>query len=399
MNILFLAPRMPLPADTGGKIRTFNILKQIALKNRVHLVCFSFEAADQQQVAELNALGIEVTLVPIQDSNAIEKIRGILLDPLPISMLKYRQPQMYRTIEGLLKTKKFGAVHVDHLHMSHYCGLSEAACFLDEHNVEYLILERCSQVETSGLKKKIYAAQAAKMKKFEAVQAAKFDGIFACSSDDKEILRGMASSGSGVHVVPNGVDTQYFDPRTCGHPQLAEEALAFTGSMDWLPNEDAMVYFCTQVLPIVRQTKPEIKLYIVGKSPSAQVQALAVEGKVMVTGRVDDVRSYIQRAKIFIAPLRIGGGTRLKILEAMSMAKPVVATSIGAEGIEYTPGVDIALGESPQEMAAAILQLLGDEGRAAAIGSKARELVCQKYDWKIVGEKLNTIYQEAAHAA
>ena len=169
MNILFLAPRLPWPADTGGKIRTLNILKQLIKKINVHLVSFSFEAKDQQWAQELKALGVKVTLVPLKNHNLFAKIIGILIKPIPYSMLKYQSPGMTRTLLTINQAEKFDAVHVDHLHMAHYCScFPHLPCILDEHNVEYKILERCVPVEKSFLKKLVFKNQALKMKKFEA---------------------------------------------------------------------------------------------------------------------------------------------------------------------------------------------------------------------------------------
>ena len=153
-NILFLAPRLPLPADTGGKIRTVNILKQLA---KVHLLCFSFEKEDQEYVAEFKALGIQVTMVAMPASSLIDKVIAVLLSPIPFSIAKYNVPSMRQTINDLLKKQQFEAVHIDHLHMGIYRNcFASTPCFLDEHNVEYRILERCADVETSWIKKWLY---------------------------------------------------------------------------------------------------------------------------------------------------------------------------------------------------------------------------------------------------
>lgn len=397
MNILFLSPRMPLPADTGGKIRTFNILKQIAKANHVTLLCFSFEASDQDFIPEFNKLGIQVTLVPIAESSIFQKITGVLFKPIPFSIGKYHTPLMRRAIAKILKTQKFDAVHVDHLHMAHYTDcFNNIPCMLDEHNVEYKILERCSKVEAGFIKKMLYQQQAAKMKAFESRKIKDFKGVFACSLDDQKILKNISSGNTPLHVIANGVDTEYFTS-----PDLkdaAQDALVFTGSMDWLPNDDAITYFCNKILPLIWQKKQGVKFYVVGKNPSKLVKDFSQhDPRVIVTGRVEDVRPYIQRSKIFIVPLRIGGGTRLKILEAMAMGKAVVSTSIGAEGIECRDGKNILLGDTPEAFAVKVLLLLNDEQKSKDIGQQARQFVCDHYDWNLIGQKLKSIYEESSH--
>jgi len=397
MNILFLAPRLPLPADTGGKIRTLNILKQLSVENNVYLLCFSFEKTDHLHAEMLRRLGIDVHMVPIAEPSLIQKIKAIVFDSLPFSILKYHTPQMIQSIQHVLKKHAFDAVHVDHLHMAVYNGYFQGIpCFLDEHNVEYKILERCALVERSWVKKILYHNQSQKMKTFESRKVKEFNGIFACSVDDQLLLNDLGHEQRPIHVIPNGVDTGYFNTR---QNMKNEDAVVFTGSMDWLPNDDAITYFCKEILGLVWQKNNTLKLYVVGKNPSKSVKTLSRRDvRVIVTGRLEDVRPFIDRAKIFIVPLRIGGGTRLKILEAMAMGCAVISTSIGAEGIDYQVGINIAIADKPAEFAQKIIDLCKQPHVVQTMGQEGRHLVCQKYDWAIVGKKLNDIYQETFYA-
>jgi len=400
MNILFLAPRLPLPADTGGKIRTLNILKQLARENRVYLLCFTFEESDRSHLQTIRELGVEVQMVPIDEPSAIRKVSAVVFNPLPFSILKYYSFQMSQSIQQVLAKQPFDAIHVDHLHMAVYKDCFKGLpCFLDEHNVEYKILERCANVERSWIKKMLYCNQSRKMMIFESQKVKGFSGVFACSFEDRLLLSDLTKGQVAVHVIPNGVDTGYFN---CGLQQNKEkeDAVVFTGSMDWLPNDDAISYFCKEILPLVWQKNNVLKLYVVGKNPSKLVKELASrDARVIVTGRVEDVRPFIEKAKIFIVPLRIGGGTRLKILEAMAMGKAVISTTIGAEGIECKDGIDIAIADAPHDFAGKVIDLCRQPVLVAAMGQEGRNLVCQKYDWNIVGRKLNAIYQEGARAS
>jgi len=400
MNILFLAPRLPLPADTGGKIRTLNILKQLSKENRVYLLCFTFEDLDRIHAQTIRELGIEVHMVPIVEPSIIQKITTIIFNSIPFSILKYHTSQMSQSIRQVLAEKPFDAIHVDHLHMAMYNDcFKDIPCFLDEHNVEYKILERCAQVERSWLKRILYRNQSQKMIAIESRKVKEFNGVFACSLEDSLLLKDLAKGQGLVHVIPNGVDTEYFNIKQ-EQDGDREDTIVFTGSMDWLPNDDAISYFCKEILPLVWQKNNFLKLNVVGKNPSKFVKDLSVrDGRVNVTGRVEDVRPFIEQAKIFIVPLRIGGGTRLKILEAMAMGKAVISTTIGAEGIACKNGVNISIADSPKDFAQKIIELCKQPVLAAAMGQEGRNLVCQEYDWNIVGKKLNAVYQEIVYAS
>lgn len=387
---------MPLPADTGGKIRTLNILKQLAVEFKVHLVCFSFEANDKDYVCELEGIGVNVTLVPMTETSFLQKINWLMFHGLPISMVKYHTRSMEQAIQDLIKAKKFDAVHVDHLHMAHYLTcFRKMPCMLDEHNIEYKILQRCAQVEKSWPKRVAYQEQSRKMNAFESRMAEQFSCVFTCSTDDRILLNKITNGQVPIYVVPNGVDTKFFQP-TSGVEM--EDALVFTGSMDWLPNDDAITYFCQEILPLIWQRAPHIRLYVVGKSPSVAVKELAAKDKrVIVTGRVDDVRPFIVKSKLFVVPLRVGGGTRLKILEAMAMGKAVVSTSIGAEGIMYTANENISIADTPGDFAQKVVETINNPVLIKTLGNSGRGLVLEQYDWDVVGRQLRHFYRKVTH--
>ena len=395
-RILFLAPRLPVPADTGGKIRTSNILKQLAKDSEIHLVCFSFERNDEDEAQALRKAGITVTLVAARIFTFSEKIIHAFFGSMPFSIVKYNSLNMRNALVKVSRSQEFSAVHIDHLHMALYGDcFGNTPCFIDEHNVEYKILERCAAIEPSRIRRALFLSQAKKMKAFEVEYTRKAAACFTVSEDDKHVLENAAERQIPVHVIPNGVDTGYFSPQNL---QEEEESLVFTGSLDWLPNEDAVLYFCKEILPLIRKEKPELKFYIIGKAPTETLRRLAKnDSRITVTGRVDDVRPYMAKSKIFVVPLRIGGGTRLKILEAMAMGKAVVSTSLGAEGIAYAKDKNIILADTPDAFAEKVISLLREEKRRKEIGVAARNLVLGQYDWNTIGEKLNTVYSESAY--
>ena len=364
----------------------------------MHMVSFSFESQDEKWKQEIEQLGVKVTLVPAKETTLFQMAKNMLFGEYPHSIIKYNSPRMKVALEKLVKEQHFDAVHFDHLHLAHYVECFKGTpCFLDAHNVEYKLLERCFQVEPWGIKKMLYRQQALKMRSFEAMKINEFKSVFACSLEDKEILSSLVSGQTPVNVIANGVDTGYCTP-ALNQDQDGEASLIFTGAMDWLPNDDAITYFCNKILPLIWHKKELVKLYVVGKKPSTVVKDLAVrDPRVIVTGRVEDVRPYIRRAKVSIVPLRIGGGTRLKILEAMSMSKAIVSTSIGAEGIAYTEGKNILVADTPQDFADKVLFLLDNVQKTQEIGTEARKFVLEQYDWDIIGHNLRKIYKEAVN--
>lgn len=399
MRVLFIAPRLCAPADTGAKIRTLNIVKQIARICQVDFVSFSFEKDDVKHKAQLEQLGVQVYLIGRERVSLIDVAQGVLLDARPFSAVKYDEESMRGMIRTLLMEKKYDLVHVDHVHMTHYRDcFSHLPCVVDEHNVEFKILERCADVEKSLVKKFLYTSQAAKMRDFEGFSVNRFSACTVVSSHDRKVLSDLTRRNFPIHVLPNGVDTSFFHQADYvkANGELAEEnAVVFTGSMDWLPNNDAVIYFAKEILPLIWKSNPDVKFYVVGKSPSEEINELAKKERlIVVTGRVDDVRSFIVRSKVFVVPIRIGGGTRLKILEAMSMEKSIVSTAVGAEGIAYHHGEDIMIADEPQAFANTVLSLMDDQKRRKRMGALARDLVCRAYDWNIVGRKLVEIYEE-----
>lgn len=396
MKVLFMAPRIPLPADTGGKIRTWNLLLQSAQTTEVDLVCFSFDKNDESYVGQIKEKGINVTLVPINEDGFLNKVSHVLFSKTPYSVDKYFTESMKNAVQRLIAEKKYDLVHIDHIHMAHYRDyVGDIPCFLDEHNVEYRILQRCSDVEQSPIKKLIFSSQAKKMRRFECRYIQKFKACSGVSDDDSALLKELSNGRCKVHVLPNGVDTNYFHPGENVKNDSKESSVVFTGSMDWLPNNDSAIFFAKEILPIIWQKKPDVRFYVVGKSPSSDLVELAKKDqRIQCTGRVDDVRDYVWQSQVFVVPLRIGGGTRLKILEAMSMEKGVVSTTIGAEGINYKNHANINIADTANEIADAINYILDNPEKAAQLGKRGRELVLEEYDWNIVGRKLRAIYEE-----
>jgi glycosyltransferase involved in cell wall biosynthesis len=215
--------------------------------------------------------------------------------------------------------------------------------------------------------------------------------VIACSASDAAALQEIAPGVLPI-IVPNGVDTELFRPGVVPAMQLGVQAMVFTGKMDFRPNVDAMLWFAQSVLPLIRERSPSAHLYVVGKNPHARLAALRANPGVTLTGYVEDVRPYVRGAAVYVVPLLTGGGTRLKVLEAMAMAKALVTTALGCEGIDAEPGRDLVVADNPGAFAEQVLALFSDEARAARLGQAARDFVVAHFDWRSVTRQLDVVY-------
>jgi glycosyltransferase involved in cell wall biosynthesis len=264
---------------------------------------------------------------------------------------------------------------------------------LFQHNVEAMIWKRHAEVHSNPVKRAYLQGQWRQMQAFESVMCRRFDHVIAVSREDSEMMR-REYNVTAIDDVPTGVDTDFFRPRR-GETR-GPHNLVFTGSMDWLPNEDAIQYFTSQILPLIKQSIPDVTLTVVGRNPyPALLELSKKDPSIIVTGRVDDVRPYMERAAAYIVPLRIGGGTRLKIFEAMAMEKPLISTTVGAEGLPIRNEAELLLADSPSDFAAAVVRVLTDDEFAFHLGRRAAKLVREKFGWNRVADRFAEICEKA----
>ena len=317
-----------------------------------------------------------------------------LLSPLPYALEKYRSLAMRQAVERELGAHHYEVVVCDFLapsvNLLHRRG---CAMVLFQHNVESLIWRRHYQTAASLMKRAYFYRQWQKMYRYEREACRRFDAVIAVSAADRDLMR-EEFGVSEVYDVPTGVDLDYFQPR--GGPQ-DRFGLVFTGSMDWMPNEDAMIYFAEQILPRLARELPEVTLTVVGRNPTRRVEALALaDRRIRVTGRVDDIRPYLDRAAAYVVPIRVGGGTRLKIYEAMAMEKPVISTTIGAEGLPVRDGAELLIADDPVAFARAVLRVLTDDALATQLGHQARGVVCERFGWGGVAAAFAQVCEQVA---
>jgi glycosyltransferase involved in cell wall biosynthesis len=269
-------------------------------------------------------------------------------------------------------------------------SLATAPVALFEHNVEYMIWKRLHEVENRPWRRALLALEWRKMRRYEAKACARAGLTVAVSETDRALLAANAPSAQ-IRAIATGVDTSYFRPNGAVE---APATLVFTGSMDWYPNEDAIMYFIDAILPEIRREVPGVSLAVVGRDPTDRLRAAGAAAGVRVTGTVADVRPHVAEAAVYVVPLRVGGGTRLKIFEALAMAKAVVATRVGAEGLPIVSGQHFLQADSPVDFARAVVTLLRDPGRRQALGIAGRRLVEERYSWTQVAREFEAHCEE-----
>lgn len=394
--ILFLSPRVPWPLNTGAKIRTHALLA--ALTGAFHVDYAGFLQPDLTAADARNALAActTVSLFDEQYTSRPAKL-GLAMRTLatacPATIAKYWNQGLAEHVHRWDRTNPGGMIHADHLHMAPY--LQRAARthrVIDEHNVEALILERLLPYLPAGPVRAYLRLQARRLRAYEAGMVRTADLVLAVSENDRQQLCRMTAHGD-VRVVPNGVDTGYFNARPDRRTAQSGEMI-FTGSMNWKPNEDAIRYFADRIMPLLNTGEPNgrrWRLRVVGQNPSARLQALRSK-RIELTGAVPDVRPYMERAAVYVVPLRVGGGSRLKILEALAMGVPVVTTRIGCEGLDVQDGQHVLLADEPESFAAAIRRLHQDRALVERLVGAGRKLVEEHYDWQVIGRRLVNWY-------
>ena len=393
MRLLWLKSDLLLPLDKGGKLRTWNLMRHLARRHEITYLAFAEPNHTQGVIDAMHQVAARVETIPRVDPpkgswRFYQDAALHLADPLPYAVGKYRSRAYRHRVDALLARDAFDLLVCDFLVPAvNLPWRLPCPAVIFTHNVESEIWRRHADTEASVLKRLLYRTQHRRMLRFERRTLERFDGVLAVSDADRDTFEHLypGSLRKPAHVVPTGVDTEFFAPKPSA---AASRRLVFTGSMDWLPNEDAMVFFVREVLSLIRAEEPDVTLSIVGRAPTPAVRKLAREPGVHVTGAVDDVRPYVDEAAVYVVPLRIGGGTRLKIFEAMAMGKAVVSTTVGAEGLPVVDGTHMMLADDPRSFARETVALIRDLDRRRQLERAARALVVSKYDWSAVAGEL-----------
>lgn len=386
-RILMVTPYLPDPPHWGSAIRVRELVRELSKRHRVSLLTYQQPWQDEN-VRAVEAFCESVHTVPASwpdSSDRTGRLRS-LASIEPYAVRRLTSAAIQQKLDGLLTAGDYELVQVE---SSFLCGLNLSrapATILDEHNIEYELLERTMRVERAVPRKLFNLVEFAKVRHTERQAWKQFDGCVATS--DRELAQ-IASvvPGKPVATVPNGVDLARFAPQH----GFATSGLVFTGLMSYRPNIDAVTYFVREILPLIHRVRPAEIFTIVGWGLTDEVRAL-LGPRVVATASVPDVRPYLARASAVVAPIRMGSGTRLKVLEALAMARPLVSTSIACEGLELEPGSHLLVADDPAHFAAAVIRVLEDKALADRLGAVGRQAVESRYGWEASAARLEALH-------
>jgi sugar transferase (PEP-CTERM/EpsH1 system associated) len=395
MNLLLLSPWFPSPPFGGALIRIYETLRYLSRRHRVTLVAPISTPREPQHLSALTDICETVVAVPVSEAvhAVLRRMAMGLVRGMPFIQALHRDVNVGRQIRRLTSRNAYDIIHVEHSFMAPYLASvnpnSDARTVLSMHNIESLRFRRELPTTPWGPRRLALLTDHVLFGSWEEKSIRRFDGIVTVSALEEEWARTHAP-GAAIALVPNGVNIDYFSPAP---PPRSPRTIIFTGLMNYPPNVDAVVWFCDVVLPLVARRHRDIRFLIVGDKPTQQVRALAQRPHVEVTGRVPDVRPYLADCAAVVVPVRSGAGTRLKILEALAMQRPVVSTTLGAEGLEVTHGLNILIGDSPEVMATHLCALVESSELGEQLGNAGRRLVERVYDWSSCLYNLNDLYQ------
>jgi polysaccharide biosynthesis protein PslH len=401
VKILWVKPGKLLPLDTGGKLRTYNILRHLSSTHDVTYL--SYYEGPRDRTYETDVIQKLPGTIPVHTDGADVSGFGRYFDylrrlpsPIPYSVSRFTRPQVRQMLADWISQGNFDVAVCDFLaSAANFPPNLATPTALFQHNVESQLWSRRARFEAKWFDRLIAKIEAAKMKRYEPAQVRRFHHVLAVSEQDRHAIARMVDPAR-ISMIPTGVDlAKYrYDPQA----RPAAPLVVFTGSMDWGPNIDGVEYFCKEIWPRVLQQAPQARFRIVGRDPHARVRKLA-SASVEVTGTVASIVGHLSEARVLVVPLRIGGGTRIKIYEGMAMGKATVSTPLGAEGLDVHHGHDILLAEDPRRFAEHVVRLLCDEETRREYETAAAA-TAQKYDWSVSAECLiEALYKTVSRAS
>lgn len=378
MRIFFICQRVPFPPDRGDKITTFNEIRHLSTAHEVHVFCLGDGAGDLDNIPGLRPYVKSVTAVPVSGPTSRLRALAALVTGKPLSVAAFNEAALHKAIIGKYSQLPPDLVYAFSCNMAqyaeHFAGVPRIAQFQERDSLKWAQYAKHSRIPFRW----IYRLEAKRLLAYERHIARRFAHVVVCTPGEKCDLE-HTFPGVPVSIVGNGVDLDYF--RSSGESKCPG-SLVFTGVMDYFPNADAVLWFCNEILPRVQTQIPQASLTICGNRPTAAVRRLAKRPGVEVTGWVPDIRPYLDRAEVFVAPLRIARGVQNKVLEALAMGLPCVASTAAWTGTLIPRGTGILVGDDPNEFAAHIVRLLRDPALRTEMAVKAREAAEIKHRWE-----------------
>ena len=405
MRILFLTPQFPYPPHKGTTLRNYNLIAGLASRHEIDLLSFVDSPA---AASPLDQLCRRIATVIIPRRPNWRRALDTAFSPWPDMGLRLWSGEFQRQFAAWLNDGAYDVIQVEGLELARYTLTGtptfarqvdreggRALIVFDDHNAEYLLQKRMAEAEIAARgwnAGAVYSSiQWRKLRRFER-RVCRQSEVVVCVSEADAIALQRLDPQVAAHVIPNGVDTDVYQREKVTPLDLPPHSLVFTGTMDFRPNVDAMLWFAHEVLPLIRSRMPDVRVYIVGQHPHSRLDALRADPAITITGAVEDTRPYITAASVYIVPLRTGGGTRLKLLEAMSLHAPIVSTTLGAEGFAVTDGEQLLLADAPADFARSIVELIEDSTRAQSLGDRGRSFAMQYYDWRSIVPKFEEVY-------
>lgn len=410
MKILFLTPQLPYPPRQGTTIRNESIIRQVAQQHTVDLLTFLAPGQEADQHSPFAKVCRRLAWLPQPIRSLQQRALDTLRSPLPDMALRLESPAMHTLVQEWLRDG-YDIVQIEGIEMAQYGfhALSHAAgnnqrpfLIFDDHNCEYLLQQRNAFTDLRHPKRWVAAGysliQWQKLRRYERQICQRAHAVLAVSAIDQQALERLAP-GAKITVIANGIDAaQPALPPATSHQPPGAPTLLFTGKMDYRPNIDAVLWFADEVLPLILQQAPTVRFQIVGMNPHARLDRLRQQPAIELTGAVASIVPYMQAATIYVVPLRVGGGTRFKVLDAMAHGKALVSTTLGVEGLGVHNEVELLLADTPASFAAAVLRLLTDAQSGAPLGrqlgANASHFVKQEYSWEQIIPRLEAIYQQ-----
>lgn len=395
LNLLYITFGLPVPPDSGARLRDFNLIRRVGQHHQVSVLSL-LEFEDELQHAEdLKRFCDHVDGVVIHRSAfATAKIAlGSLFQQRPVATAPFYYPEFAAKISKLTQHQHFDVVQIEHSFLAPYraalAPTFRGVTVLSMHNIG--VQQYRSILDMSaGISRIPAALKCWLMRDWEVIAANRFQHVITVSDCDRDRLLELGVTAN-ISVIGNGVDCTALQPLET--PASGTEEIIFIGTMGYLPNRDAARYLAREIFPLIRARKPACQLNLVGSGGSEYLADLAEPGRVNVTGRVEDPIPYYKRSKLAVVPLRSGGGSRLKILEAMALGRPVVSTTLGREGLNLQDGLDVLTADDPQTFANYVVELLENEAARQTYALAGRARVEKDYDWNILADRLLQLYE------
>jgi len=395
MRVLVLTAKTIWPLLGGAEIRNFSLMKETAKHHDVVLLSFLLGRNDREHFDGLEPhceKVIGVDLIRPTWKRMLKAAGSVLGGSRPFIISDYQRAEMAGTVARVIEDEKIDVVHAHFLHVGQYVQhKGRAAWVYDAHNLEHVLWDRFSRFQTNPLMRGFARLQVPKFVDWQQRVARMSEKIVTLSDDDRDEYLRIAPEAD-ITTVSNGADIDFFAPLE--NIPTEDGAIIYFANFGWPPQDDAAIYFHDEVFPAVKRSVPNAKLYLVGKTPPEAVRRLASDD-VVVTGFVEDIREYIQRAAVVVLPLRVGAGTKHRVFQSLSMEKPLVTSSVGAEGIALEHGKTAMITDDSDAFARYTIELLQDPARRHAMGKAGRELVVANYDWRSNYEVLERVFQEA----